>query len=756
MARIVPPVGNHKANIALVGEAPGKEEELRLKPFVGPAGNILDRALRAAGISRDACYITNVVKVRPPNNDFKSFNMQDLEYWKNALRDELNRIQPNVIVALGERALNALTGMSGVLKYRGSILYSTLCEGLKVVCAEHPAFLLPNRNPSDFHLLVFDLQRAKEESLSKDFPTLPREMLTNPSYEEVLHHLDLALERPDCILDVETDRKQKALLCIGLSYKDGHAICIPLGPSCKVWTEQEELEIWRRLQKVLTCERIGKIGQNIGFDMTILYRYVGEIYPVSFDTMLAHSLLHIEDPHSLAHLTSIYTKYPYYKSDKENLWEYNCIDCIVTRAVYKEMSKEIDEHDMGRVFYGYTMPLFKILWRMERFGCRIDTNKKELSAVEVKKEIEELKKAINKEVGFELNVNSPKQMQHFLYEYLMLPVKRNRKTRRVTADENAINELAVSHPNPVFDKVLELRGKIKDLSTYIDAKVDKDGRMRTAYSMTGADKEDNRLPVTGRLASRKGIYGSGMDLQNIPTRHRSMFLPDDGMILVEADLSQAENRVVAYLAGDEKQIDIFERGGDFHSIMATWLGKDRKVAKSIVHGTNYGMKKRLLSQITGLSQGEAEDVRLKYFKTCPKIAHWQLGIQSKLKADRTLVTPLGRRRVFFGMLGDEMFRRAYAYIPQSTVADWLNINLVALYYRLKGKCDVLLQVHDSVLLQCNPDVLDDVINAICELMQRPFKIHGRMCSIPVEVKIGKNWCDMETFNETTVERDLVR
>jgi len=121
-----------------------------------------------------------------------------------------------------------------------------------------------------------------------------------------------------------------------------------------------------------------------------------------------------------------------------------------------------------------------------------------------------------------------------------------------------------------------------------------------------------------------------------------------------------------------------------------------------------------------------------------------------------LVTPLGRRRVFFGMLGDEMFRRAYAYIPQSTVADWLNINLVALYYRLKGKCDVLLQVHDSVLLQCNPDVLDDVINAICELMQRPFKIHGRMCSIPVEVKIGKNWCDMETFNETTVERDLVR
>lgn len=759
MSRVIPASGPKHSKLVLCGEAPGKEEELRLKPFVGAAGQLLDRALRAAGINRSECYVTNVVKVRPPNNDFSHFNRDELKYWQTILEKELNEVCPNVVVALGEKALNALTGYSGILKWRGSILHCKFNENIKVVCAEHPAYLLPNRAPNDFHLLVFDLQRALEESKTQDFPTLQKEMIVDPSFVQVMAFLDTASTSDELVLDVETNRESKALLCLGLSYQPSQSLCIPFvtGKNFR-WTVQEETSIWIEVQKLLTNPRIGKIGQNIGFDMNILHKYVGDVYPVKMDTMLAHHTLFIEDPHSLAHLTSIYTKHPYYKEDVKTykntgnnniFWEYNCTDCIVTMDVAHSLMEELKAESLEDFFYGYVMPLFRTIWKMERFGIKVDTNVKEVMAQSAKEEISKLEQEINDLVGFDLNVNSPKQMKEFLYDYLKLPVQRNDKTKRVTADEKALIKLSALHPSPVFDRVLALRGKNKELGTYLSAQVDSDGRMRTSYSISGTD--------TGRLSSRKGVFGSGMDLQNVPESMRRPFVPDEGQVLVEVDLSQAENRVVAYLAGDERQIDIFERGGDFHSIMAEWLGKPRKVAKSIVHGTNYGMKKRLLSEITGLSQSEAEAVRIKYFETCPKVMLWQLSVQSQLRETKTLTTPLGRRRTFFGMFGDDMFRKAYAFVPQSTVADWLNLNLVACHYALDGVADILLQVHDSMLIQCKPEYVEKTIDIVKSFLERPFKINGANCRIPAEAKVGLNWGEMrkEIEDAVSLQRGVV-
>jgi len=747
MSRRVGSAGPKSALICLVGEAPGVDEERMLQPFKGKAGKILDAMLKSANIKREECYITNVAKIRPPNNVF--YKLENIPYWVEELKKELQGLECNVIVALGDVPLTFLTEKKGIGKWRGSILPCTLVEGMKVVATEHPAYYLPNRKPSDLHLGVFDLERALDESSYKEIKPYKKRMIIDPSFEQAVSVLDGYKSRQALSVDIETNRVTKAISCIGVGYGN-EAICIPM----KKYGIEEEVVIWNLLQNLLLNPDVMKIGQNFGFDMTILYPWVGECYPLGLDTMLAHHVLNIEDPHGLDHLTSVYTTHPYYKDEGKTwkdkgdilqLWEYNCTDVIVTYDIAIQQMYELREQELERFYYGYVMPLWRLTWRMQMFGCPYDMESRDKMAVVVRKELEEAQIKLEEEVGHPLNVSSPKQMARFLYEELKLPVQRHRKTGSVTADERALEVLGHKYPSPVFNKVLEQRGRIKTLGTYLDANVDSDGRMRTSYLVSGTD--------TGRLSSRKGIFGSGMDLQNIPENLRFPFVPDDGMVLVEADLSQAENRIVAYLADEQKQMEIFEIGGDFHSMMAEWLRRERKLAKKIVHGTNYGMKKRLLSQLTGLSEGEAQALRMRYFATCPMIERWQLNIQHQLKQTRTLTTPLGRVRVFNGLLGDDMYRKAYAYIPQSTVGDWLNINLVCVYHTLKNVADILLQVHDSMLLQCKPDDLDHVIRVIKYFLERPMKVGKYEISIPCDIKVGNNWGDMNDRGEELPKDD---
>lgn len=750
MKRYVPPTGPHNASIMLVGEAPGAEEERNLIPFAstGQAGRILNRALAAAKINRDDCYITNIIRFRPPNNDFNRINPDELYMGTQTLKKEILEVNPNVIIALGGQAIKALTSKVGVMKWRGSVVPSTLVEGYKVMCVEHPAFILPSRRPEDFYLLVFDLERAKEQSEYKELKAYEKTMLIDPTFGEVMAYLGEARLVEDIVVDIETTYTTKKVICVGVSASQRRAMCIPFRIKDEHrWSDVEETNIWEMLQCLLTSTSIGKVNQNISFDSTILYPIIGEINPVSFDTMLAHHTLHIEHPHGLAYLTSIYTNHPYYKDDGKTwrekgdiskLWEYNCTDCIVTRDVASELRKELEEAGLEEFFYGYVMPLSRIMWRVERFGIKIDEKKRKGMAGVAQKQLESLQSQLDGIVGHPLNVNSSKQMKEFLYEELKYPIKRNRKTGKVTADQSAIQILSSKYPNRAFDLVLKIRGLTKSLGTYLNAGVDVDGRIRTSYLVSGTD--------TGRLSSRKSIYGSGMDLQNVPESLRTPFVADSGKTLIEFDLSQADNRSVAYLARDERQIKLLDTGGDYHAIMSGWLNIERSIAKKVVHGVNYGMKKRLLSELTGIPEYKAEQIRQLYFKECPAIEHWHKSVQLQLKKNRTLINPFGRKRVFYGLYGDDMFRKAYAFLGQSTTADWLNINLICAYHVLSDRIDILLQVYDSLLIQSNSELVSDVSNTIKKLLERKFKVNGRMLSIPCNVKIGNNWGEMEDYD----------
>jgi DNA polymerase-1 len=385
--------------------------------------------------------------------------------------------------------------------------------------------------------------------------------------------------------------------------------------------------------------------------------------------------------------------------------------------------------------------------------------------VETEADAVRLQSELNSLVKREVDVMSAKQMKELLYEEMNLaPQYKKRKDGKttLTADEEAIEKLARQNPSlsPIFDKVLGIRKDRKILGTYIENLFGEDGRARCSY-IIGGDDEGVGGTETGRLSSRESIFGTGTNLQNVPPGNcRKMFVPDEGRVFVEPDLSQAEARVVAYLAEEERMIEVFDGGGDIHQLTADSLPKDfvpsgsayqnvsnplRLFAKKHVHAFNYGEGTRTFAMRAGVSMATAMVIRDGYFSAFPRIVGWHYEVQAALKRSRVMSTPMGRKRTFFGRWGDELFREAYAFVPQSTVADILNLALIRFEKSVPTGCrwELMLQVHDAFVLQCPKGEVERCMNVVRSAFDIPVYVKGRVLKIPIEVKVGENWQEMK-------------
>jgi len=290
-----------------------------------------------------------------------------------------------------------------------------------------------------------------------------------------------------------------------------------------------------------------------------------------------------------------------------------------------------------------------------------------------------------------------------------------------------------------FDFLLCLRQKQKLLSTYLKGKVDDDGRFRCSYNIAGT--------VSGRFSSSKNIYGTGHNLQNVPKGLcRSFFIPDPGYIFLEFDLSQAEARVVAWLANALPLIEGFERGIDIHTENAKRIfgesNKDlRTLAKKLVHAANYGIGSNTFAYIAGIPTARARECLRLFFNAYPEIKYWQANVTQQVKQNHYLITPLGRKRLFLGYFNAP---DAYSYIPQSTIGDLLNRGMTKVF---NAGYEVMLQVHDSILVQVEIGKEEKAIKEIKELLTIPFSINGRELIVPVEVEIGVNWGEMKEWKQ---------
>lgn len=333
MTVIVRPEGSIPAKIMICGEAPGEEEELKGIPFVGASGQELNRMLGEAGIGRNECFITNVCRIRPPKNDINSFIAKAKKdvtsahvLYKNKhvlppiiegvqlLSKEISMVKPNVIIALGNTPLWCLTSVTGITKWRGSMLTSDGDMGrTKVIPTFHPAAVL--REWSWRSICVHDLRRARRFREGEPYPQPKWSFIIRPTYSRAVQCLDELLRRltlGPCRLSFDLETRAGHIACAGISWSLTEAICIPL--MCVerregYWTAEEEYEIICLLQKVLTHPNAQVVGQNILYDSQYTWRHWHFVPNVVQDCMISQHSLFSDLPKSLAYQASMYCDY---------------------------------------------------------------------------------------------------------------------------------------------------------------------------------------------------------------------------------------------------------------------------------------------------------------------------------------------------------------------------------------------------------------------------------------------------------------
>ena len=766
-------VGPTDAKIYLVGEAPGEQEVDKGEPFCGGAGRILNALLMSAGIHRAKCRIGNLALVRPPGNNFGWFLDRNnpegeahLVKGMTQLDKDIKQVKPNVICALGAAASVVLCGRSKITKIRGSIYWSDEYN-CKVIPTIHPAAIMRMWDYSP--LALFDLKRVKLESESRELDIPKRELVVAPTFEIVYRELERLMKVKRVAFDIETQREEghKNMLSIAFSDNPNWAICIPFENEKgePYFSLDEEIYVLKKIKNLLESD-VEKVAQNAQFDVGFLSHHNGiNVNNLVLDTMCAQHTLYPELKKGLDILCSIFTKQPYYKDmirgGAISFWQYNALDACICFEVGEKIEGDMREFGVWDFYHKLVHPLIPVLLDMQLRGVKIDEGVMREALRMEEERVASLEDFIRKETELpHLNINSPAQLKELFYRKMQLPIKINRKTKKESADEDAINELSAAFPQHrlLFDSILEYKKKQKLISNYLTVPLLK-GRMHTSYNIGGRIEKDDIVsgPETGRLSSSKSIVlDSGTNLQNIPKGDcRRMFIPDEGKMFISVDLSQAEARVVAYLAGEDKLIEAFKSEGDVFREVAGWIfnkdiskvgEEERTTAKRMTHALNYGMGPRTFSVYSKVEYRDAKDLIVRYFDTFPNIRKWQMGIEAKLRKSRILVTPMGRKRQFFDRWGPQLLREAYAYKPQSTVADVLNLAMLYTKWDIWDKemdAQLILQVHDEFIVQCKPDDVDTVCKIIRGAFDISIKIGRGELVIPIKIKIGKNWDEMK-------------
>ena len=729
--RRVPGMGPKDADIMIVGEAPGEQEALTGKPFMGAAGRRLNKWLGTAGILRNRCYITNVVKVRPPANKYdrlEELGVSEADFIPE-LVEEIKEVQPKVIVALGNNAMRVLTGNeSGIMKRRGSFYPLTLVPDIDipVLVTLHPAARIFSTRPELSSICAFDLKRAKNR-VNGELEQNQCEYIFRPGPSDVAEFLQSRYDKPT-VVDIEFIHGR--VTCIGVG--DAHvAMVIPITHTDgkPYWNEEDELNIWEEFQKFWDVSPI--IGQNFSFDMTKLFNWVGLPKNFYFDTLVAHAVLYPTWKHDLALLTSIYTNMPYYKDEvkdwkgritDESLWGYNAKDIEATYLVYEGLLEELEEEGMREFYFGHVHPEILVYLEMGLRGVRVDTEKKKKLAQEMKEKIIEAEHLLEELVGRSVNVGSPKQVSDLLYKQLKIKGK--------GTDKRQLKKLAARYADTSIGPIIQLVNKIRQmrklLSSYLEPPTSPDGRWRTSYSVTGA--------ISGRLSARKFADGSGLNMQTVPPEVRPLIIADEGMTLAESDLSQAEARVVAWEADDPKMKQFFLEGGDVHQRVADAMGVTRKLAKGVSHGSNYGLGVNLLSEMIGLPVKQARELQNAYFMQFPGVKRRMRKIDSAVRQRKPYYNPFGRRMTYWGFINHDTLKSAYSFFPQGTVADI--IHRAARKLRKEYPWIILLlNNHDSLVYEAPKERIKEAAEIVEKYLQEPVVINGEELSIPADTEI---------------------
>ncbi len=600
---------------------------------------------------------------------------------------------------------------------------------------------------------------VKEETLKRDYG-----IITNPeSVDRLVAELQSV---PAFAIDLETTGKQPmyaALVGISLSWEPGRAYYVPVGHL--TGAQPPIAYVLDKLKPIIEDPGVAKLAHNGKYDMTVLAEYGIELQNLSFDTMIAAHLLGEKalglKPLAFSKLgvemtpiTDLIGKGAKQVSmahvDIARTGEYACADADMTLRLAGLFESQLKEQGLWSLFADVEMPLVPVLLRMERNGVALDGDSLWSMSQSLGQRMMELEVEIYNSVGHRFNINSTQQLGAVLFGELRLPGGRKTKSGYST-DASVLEGLRGAHP--VIEPLLEYRQLTKLKSTYVDSLPalinPKTGRVHTSFNQTGT--------ATGRLSS------SDPNLQNIPIRGelgrqvRKAFVAGDDCLLLAADYSQIDLRVMAHLSRDASLLAAFQRDEDIHKATAAEVfgvppsevtPDMRRVAKTVNFGVIYGISGYGLVQATELTREEASGFINAYFDKHSGVKEYVESTKRHARERGYVETVLGRRRYIPEINASNAQVRAAAErmainMPvQGTAAEIAKLAMIRIQREMDKrelKSRMILQVHDELVFEVPRDELEEMKGVVEEIMP-----HAMALSVPlkVEAKIGKNWGEM--------------
>ena len=575
------------------------------------------------------------------------------------------------------------------------------------------------------------------------------------------------------VFDLETDSLDTfsaKIAGIAVSFKPDEAYYIVLNHPDGKLKPETVLEL---IRPIFGDTNVKKIGQNIKFDTMILQQHGIDVKNLYFDTMIASFLINSSNSqHNLDHLAREYLDYKMIpieeiigsgKNQKKmtdlpcgDVYQYACEDADITLKIMQVLQPKLEQLKLEDLFYSIEMPLVSVLMAMEEEGVNLDVDFLKTLSGDLSEDLEKLENAIYVQAGERFNINSPQQLGNLLFDKLEIHKAINmRKPKRTKTGQYATSEQVLEryHRHQLPKDILEYRKLNKLKNTYVDVLPNlinkKTGRIHTSYNQTVAS--------TGRLSS------NNPNLQNIPIRTeigrqmRKAFTTShpDAMIL-SADYSQIELRIMAHLSGDEKMKDSFVKDLDIHAATAAQIfdiplsevtADHRRKAKEINFGIIYGMSKYGLSNRLDISVEEAEQFIYDYFATYPKIQEYMRKTIEDANKKGYVTTMKGRIRYLPQIHSSNRQLREFAERTsintpiQGSAADLIKMAMIKIHQAIFSrnmKSRMILQVHDELVFEAHEKELDSLSKLVKDEMENAIRLD---VPVKVEIGIGRNWLE---------------
>ncbi|WP_050896555.1 DNA polymerase I [Neisseria meningitidis] len=579
------------------------------------------------------------------------------------------------------------------------------------------------------------------------------------------------LSRADTIgIDTETtslDAMNASLVGISIAFQAGEAVYIPVGHSLTAAPEQLDLQdVLGRLKPHLENPTLKKIGQNLKYDQHVFANYDIALNGIAGDAMLASYIIESHLGHGLDELSerwlgleTITYESLCGKGAKQigfadvaigQATEYAAQDADFALRLEAHLRAQMDEKQL-EMYEKMELPVAQVLFEMERNGVQIDRAELARQSAELGAELMKLEQQAYAAAGQPFNLNSPKQLQEILFDKMGIPTKGLKKTAKggISTNEAVLEQLAPDYPLPKI--ILQNRSLAKLKSTYTDKLPEmispKDGRVHTTYAQAVA--------ITGRLAS------NNPNLQNIPIRTaegrrvRRAFTAPQGSVIVSADYSQIELRIMAHLSGDKTLIAAFQNGEDVHRRTAAEVfgiapenvsSEQRRYAKTINFGLIYGMGQYGLAKSLGIDNISAKNFIDRYFARYPGVAEYMQRTKEQAAAQGYVETLFGRRLYLPDIRNKNANARAGAERAainapmQGTASDLIKRAMIDVRNWLSDGIGskLVMQVHDELVLEVVETELDFVKEKLPQIMA---KVDGGLLDVPLvaEVGVGENW-----------------